>query len=82
MATGPLQPIKTPPLLSPLATAAAQELRERARHPILHGENVLSLLSPAACNVTQRRENSVLKRFIDRLSGVGGEAAGGGGLKL
>lgn len=35
MATGPLQPIKTPPLLSPLATAAAQELRERARHPIL-----------------------------------------------
>ncbi len=36
MATGPLQPIKTPPLLSPLATAAAQELRERARHSILH----------------------------------------------
>lgn len=35
MATGPLQPIKTPPLLSPLATAAAPELRERARHPIL-----------------------------------------------
>lgn len=30
MATGPLQPIKTPPLLSPLATAAAPELRERA----------------------------------------------------
>lgn len=37
MATGPLQPIKTPPLLSPLATAAAPERRGRARrHPILH----------------------------------------------
>lgn len=43
MATGPHQPIKTPPLLSPLATAAAQDLRGRARHPILHRANVLSL---------------------------------------
>lgn len=34
MATGPLQPITTPPLLSPLATAAALERRERARHPV------------------------------------------------
>lgn len=36
IATGPLQPIKTPPLLSPLATAAAQEFCDRARHPVLH----------------------------------------------
>lgn len=36
MATGPLQPITTPPLLSPLATAAALERRERARRLVLH----------------------------------------------
>lgn len=35
MATNPLQPIRTPPLPYPLATAAAQKLCELARHPIL-----------------------------------------------
>ena len=35
MATNPLQPMRTPPILYPLATAATEKLSERARHPTL-----------------------------------------------
>lgn len=63
MATGPLQPIKTPPLLSPLATAAALELRERARHPILR-RAACFYFSPTAALVNAEHINMAPNQIL------------------